>query len=54
MVQLNMAGEIIKIWDSSSHAAKELNLNSSGISRTCNGKNKKCGGFKWKFYGENN
>jgi hypothetical protein len=50
IIQLNLNGEFIKIWNSMSEA--EIKLKISGVGRVCNGRRKTCGGFKWKFKNE--
>lgn len=47
--QLSMDGYFIKEWKSIMEAARELNIDRSGISRACRGIYKQCGGYKW-FY----
>jgi hypothetical protein len=43
-------GEIVRVWESMSYAANELNIKISQISTVCNGKrNKSAGGFGWRF-----
>ena len=39
----------LQIYDSISIAAKENNCDPSGISKVCNQKRNKCGGYKWKY-----
>lgn len=51
--QFDLQGNFIKDWDSATIAAKELNLQFTGISMCCRGKLNKCGGFIWKFKQEN-
>lgn len=41
---------IIKIWDSTPDASKELKIERRNICYVCNGKGKTAGGFKWKYY----
>jgi len=47
ILQLDLEGNIVKEWESSSQAQKELNLTS--INNCLKGKNKTCGGYKWKY-----
>lgn len=47
--QLTLDSELIKIWDSATDAAKELNLYSSSIGACCRGKLQTTGGFKWEY-----
>ena len=51
IMQLEKDGTIIKIWDSLTEAAMELNVQLSHISSVCNGKRITTGGFKWEYYG---
>jgi group I intron endonuclease len=53
IAQCNLDGSIIKIFDSISHAARELNTTKTTISRCCSDKYihyKTCKGFLWKYY----
>jgi group I intron endonuclease len=55
IAQYNLDGSIVKIFDSISHASKELNVDRMNISRCCSDKYihyKTCKGFIWKFYNE--
>lgn len=47
--QLSMDGSFIKEWKSIMEAARELNIERSGISRACSGGYKQCGGYKWGY-----
>lgn len=47
--QLSMNGYFIKEWKSIMEAARELNIDRSGISRACRGIYKQCGGYKWAY-----
>lgn len=49
VVQLDLNGNYIKIWNSIADAKKSLNIKSC-ISYVCNGKRNKAGGFKWMYY----
>ena len=42
-------GETLSIYDSITEAAAINNLRHSGISQTCNNRQKHCGGFVWKY-----
>lgn len=39
----------IKEWDSAKFASLELGIDNSGITACCQGKQKTCGGFIWKY-----
>jgi hypothetical protein len=43
---------IVKIWDSQTHAAKALGIIRQAISRACNGKTKLCCGYRWENLNE--
>lgn len=49
--QLDLEGNLIKIWDSITEAAKFLNIigNESPITKVCRGKRKQSCGFKWEY-----
>lgn len=48
--QLDLNGNLIKIWDSATDAAKELEFkNATGIRNTIYNKTKSAGGFKWEY-----
>ena len=49
VAQLTLDNVFIKKWESSTEAGLSLNLDISNINSCCHGKNKTCGGFKWKF-----
>ena len=48
IIQYSIDGEFIKIWDGIRIAGRALNLDSSGLSKCCNGKYNSYGGFKWE------
>lgn len=50
--QCDMDGNIIKVWESMSKAARELNIQISSISFCCSGRIKSAGGYKWQVYSE--
>lgn len=55
VVQYDMQGNLIKIWDSISDASRALKIDKSNIAKCCYDYNdvwKTAGGFIWKFYGE--
>lgn len=49
IIQYDMAGNALKIWESMKEAAESLNLNYQGISMCCRNKRKSCGGYMWSF-----
>lgn len=49
VMQLSLDGEVIKIFNSTMEAAKELSINQGNISNVCTGRNKTAGGFRWKY-----
>lgn len=50
VVQYDLKGNFIKIWDCMVDAGSELGVNKSAIWRCCNGKSKTSCGFIWKYY----
>lgn len=50
IVQKNLEGEIIKVWDSMSDIKRELGFTPSNICRCCQGSVKRIGGFKWEYF----
>ena len=49
IVQYDLQGNFIKEWDSITDAETQLDLFDSGIVRCCQGKQKQCGGYIWKY-----
>ena len=49
VIKMNDNNEELQIYDSIALAAADNNCDASGISKVCNGKRNKCGGFKWKY-----
>lgn len=49
VVQMSLTGEVIKVWDKQSVAARELGLWQQNISKCCNGVYAQTGGYKWKY-----
>lgn len=49
VMQYDKEYNLIKIWDSTMDAQRELNIKSYNISKCCNGKTKSAGGFIWKY-----
>ena len=44
--------ELDRVFESGSHAAKELGLQQGSICKCCNGKQKTAGKYHWKFVEE--
>lgn len=51
IAQYTKDGVLVKIWDAMSDACRELGLESSSLTRACQGIYKTSGGFIWKYYG---
>lgn len=49
VIQMDLEGNEIKLWNSMEEAAKYIGICRSGISECCSGKHKTAGGFKWKY-----
>lgn len=49
VVKMNDNNEELQTYDSIALASADNNCDASGISKVCNGKRNKCGGFKWKY-----
>ena len=47
--QLDLAGNLIKKWESINSAAKSLEVHGTAISAVCRGRRRTTGGFKWKY-----
>ena len=47
--QFNLQGELINTYSAASVASKETGISASGIRKTCNGQQKKSGGYVWKW-----
>lgn len=50
IVQLDLSGKILNIWDSAREIQRKTGLSQGNISRCCNGKYKQSYGFKWQYY----
>jgi hypothetical protein len=50
VLQYDENGEIVKMWNSASDAAKKLNIDENGITATCRGKLKTSAGFQWRYH----
>ena len=49
VIKINDNNEELQIYDSVALAAADNNCDASAISKVCNGKRNKCGGFIWKY-----
>lgn len=49
IIKMNDNNEELQAYDSIALAAADNNCDASSISKVCNGKRNKCGGFKWKY-----
>lgn len=49
VIQLDLQGNIIKIWDLMSSASKETETNLASMSACCHGHNKAANGFVWRL-----
>lgn len=49
VIQLDLNNNSLKEWESSTIAAKELNLNAMGIANCARGVSKTSGNYKWKY-----
>ena len=49
VIKMNDNNEELQTYDSIALAATDNHCDASGISKVCNGKRNKCGGFKWKY-----
>lgn len=52
IVQYDLQGNFVKIWNSISDAGRELNIARANISACCRNKRKNAGGFIWKYHDE--
>lgn len=49
VIQSNINGEKIKVWESTMQIQRELGINNNSISQCCLGKIKKSHGYKWNY-----
>lgn len=49
IAQIDLNGNVVKIYDSGRQASLELGISQGNISQCCNGKRNICKGFKWKY-----
>ena len=52
--QYTKEGILVKVWNSMKEACIELNIQSSSLTRCCQGKRKTAGGYKWEYNQTNN
>jgi len=52
VLQLDLEGNVIRLWDAVSFAGRELKIDYTSISKCCNGKSRTAGGYKWKWKNE--
>lgn len=52
ILQYDLYGNFLQVWDSIALAGQYLNIDSSGIGNCCRGKTKHCSVFIWKYYEE--
>lgn len=52
IIQYDLNGQFIKIWNTIKYAASEIGISDGDISATCKGKQKTAGGYQWKYYTE--
>lgn len=49
VIQFDMAGNVVKHWNSIKEASENLSIKYQGISRVCRKQRKSCGGFLWEY-----
>ena len=52
VVQYDLDGNLIRIWECIAQATRECNITKTGITSCCKGKQKTAGGFKWRYKNE--
>ena len=52
VVQYDLGGNLIRIWDYAKQVTEELGIDNSNIIKCCRGKQKSAGGFVWKYADE--
>ena len=50
ILQFTKDGKLVRKWDSATQVERELGFHNSGICMCCKGKQKTCGGYRWKYY----
>lgn len=54
VAQYTKDGKLVKIWQSTREAGRELNISNGNISSVARGNQKTCGGFVWKYVENDN
>lgn len=49
VIQYDIAGNALRIWESEKQAAEFLGIKYQGISKCCRGRGKTCGGYMWSY-----
>lgn len=49
IIQYDLNGNALRIWESMKDACEELEILHQGISACCRGKRKSCGGYAWTY-----
>lgn len=49
IIQYDLQGNALKIWESMKEASENLNIGAEGISACCRGKHKSSGGYVWTY-----
>jgi hypothetical protein len=49
VIQMDLDGNFISEFENAKYAGDELGLHGTSITSCCKGRNKTCGGFKWKY-----
>lgn len=52
VVQLNLQGELVSVFETMREASVNIGVSSSGIVNCCKGKSNTAGGFKWMYFEE--
>ncbi len=52
IVQFSLAGKPLKVWESTREAARGMNVSHSNIIACCNGRQKTCKDFIWRYANE--
>lgn len=50
IIQYDLEGNFIKIWDCMSDVTRQLNIETGDLTCVCQGKQKTAGGFQWKYF----